>query len=155
MELTRLLSQLDDRMLGELFSEETILRGSSYVSRVGDIEVNGPTLRALVRGSRPQPYQVSVRLERREYFGERTLEIASRCSCPVGNRCKHAVGLLLAAKQQGELIEKPRAEVLRWAKTLGARLARQPDDALKSYRRGGATQRDFSPSVANTAARSR
>jgi superfamily II DNA or RNA helicase len=124
MELTRLLSQLDDRMLGELFSEETIIRGSGYVSRVGDIEVNGPTLRALVRGSRPQPYQVSVRLERREYFGERTLEVASRCSCPVGNRCKHAVGLLLAAKQQGELIEKPRAEILRWAQTLGQRLAR-------------------------------
>ena len=131
MELTRLLSQLDDRMLGELFSEETIARGRQYVSHVGDIDVSGATLRAHVRGSRPQPYQVSVRLERREYFGERTLEIASRCSCPVGNRCKHAVGLLLAAKQQGELIEKPRAEVLRWAKTLGARLARQPDDAPK------------------------
>ncbi|OYW31698.1 MAG: helicase SNF2, partial [Methyloversatilis sp. 12-65-5] len=131
MELTRLLSQLDDRMLGELFSEETIVRGSGYVSRVGDIEVNGPTLRALVRGSRPQPYQVSVRLERREYFGERTLEVASRCSCPVGNRCKHAVGLLLAAKQQGELIEKPRAEILRWAQTLGQRLARDNSTETK------------------------
>ncbi len=132
MELTRLLSQLDDRMLGELFSEDAITRGSGYVSSVGDIEVNGSTLRALVRGTRPQPYKVSVRLERREYFGERTLEIASRCSCPVGNRCKHAVGLLLAAKEQGELIERPRAEVLRWAQTLEARLAeRSRPDAGK------------------------
>ncbi|MCH7789292.1 MAG: hypothetical protein IH940_07600 [Acidobacteria bacterium] len=49
MELTRLLSQLDNRMLGELFSEDTIVRGSQYVTRVGDIDVQGPTLRALVR----------------------------------------------------------------------------------------------------------
>ena len=102
MEMTRLLHQLDNRMLGEMFSEDTIVRGSQYVSRVGDIEVQGSTLRALVRGSRPQPYQVTVRLERREYFGELTLEVATRCSCPVGNRCKHAVGLLLAAKKQGD-----------------------------------------------------
>lgn len=127
MELTRLLTQLDSRMLGELFSEDTIARGNHYVSRVGDIDVSGPTLRALVRGSQPQPYQVSVRLERREYFGERTLEIATRCSCPVGNRCKHAVALLLAARKQGELIEKPRTEVLRWAQSLGRRLAEQRD----------------------------
>lgn len=126
MELTRLLSQLDTRMLGELFSEDTLAQGQQYQSRVGDIEVNGPTLRAQVRGSRPQPYQVSVRLERREYFGERTLEVASRCSCPVGNRCKHAVGLLLAAKKQGELIERPRPEVLRWAQGLQKRLLEQP-----------------------------
>ncbi len=129
MELTRLLSQLDTRMLGELFSEDTLASGNQYVSRVGEIEVQGPTLRAQVRGSRPQPYQVSVRLERREYFGERTLEIASRCSCPVGNRCKHAVGLLLAAKKQGELIERPRPDVLRWAQGLQKRLAEQASSA--------------------------
>jgi superfamily II DNA or RNA helicase len=127
MELTRLLSQLDPRMLGELFSEQTISRGEQYLSRVGDIEASGPTLRALVRGSSPHPYQVSVRLERREYFGERTLELATRCTCPVGNRCKHALALLLAAKKQGELIERPRAEVLRWVQQLGARLAPQPE----------------------------
>lgn len=126
MEMTRLLHQLDNRMLGEMFSEDTIVRGSQYVSRVGDIEVQGSTLRALVRGSRPQPYQVTVRLERREYFGELTLEVATRCSCPVGNRCKHAVGLLLAAKKQGELIERPRAEVLRWAQNLPKRLSDRP-----------------------------
>jgi len=131
MELTRLLSQLDNRMLGEMFSEDTIVRGSQYVTRVGDIDVQGPTLRALVRGTRPQPYQVTVRLERREYFGERTLEIATRCSCPVGNRCKHAVGLLLAAKKQGELIERPRAEVLRWAQTLQKRLSEEPTGASR------------------------
>ncbi|WP_018228332.1 DEAD/DEAH box helicase [Methyloversatilis universalis] len=131
MELTRLLSQLDNRMLGEMFSEDTIVRGGQYVTRVGDIDVQGPTLRALVRGTRPQPYQVTVRLERREYFGERTLEIATRCSCPVGNRCKHAVGLLLAAKKQGELIERPRAEVLRWAQNLQKRLSDRPAGASR------------------------
>ena len=55
--------------------------------------------------------------------------IASRCSCPVGNRCKHAVGLLLAAKKQGELIERPRPDVLRWAQGLQKRLAEQAHSA--------------------------
>ncbi|WP_018409853.1 DEAD/DEAH box helicase [Methyloversatilis thermotolerans] len=122
MELTRLLSQLDARMLGELFSEETIKRGRQYITQVGEIEVNGSRMRARVRGSESTPYEVIVRLERREYFGELTLEVATRCTCPVGNRCKHAVALLLAAQKRGELIERPRGEVLKWAQTLRQRL---------------------------------
>lgn len=120
--LRKLLEQLDETLLRQFFSENALARGRHYIAQVRDLEVAGDTLRAQVLGSERQLYSVSVRLARREFFGEASLEVHTRCSCPVGNRCKHAVGVLLAARRDGALTEKPRAEVLKWVQQLRQRV---------------------------------
>ena len=124
MELARLLAQLDDSLLGDLFSASALTRARAYVGRVRHIEVSGNQLQALVQGNEPAPYRVTVRIERREFFGQSNLELFARCTCPVGNRCKHAAALILAARRAGTLVEKPRAEILAWAKSLQERVAK-------------------------------
>ncbi len=124
MELARLLAQLDDALLGELFSANALTRARAYVGRVRNIETAGNQLQALVQGSEAVPYRVSVRVERREFFGKSSIELSTRCTCPVGNRCKHAAALILAARRPGTLVDRPRAEIVAWAKTLGERVAK-------------------------------
>ena len=124
MELARLLAQIDDTLLAELFSANALTRARGYVGRVRNVEAAGNQLQGLVQGSDPAPYRVSVRIERREFFGEGSIELATRCTCPVGNRCKHAAALILAARRPGVLVDKPRDEVLAWARTLGERIAK-------------------------------
>ena len=41
MELARLLAQLDDSLLGDLFSASALTRARAYVGRVRHIEVSG------------------------------------------------------------------------------------------------------------------
>src|SRR5574338_1493729 len=106
MALATLIAELDDAALLQLFSNSAVSKGRAYVNRVGRFEVAGHTLSASVQGSEPRPYRTSVRLERRDFFGDVSVEIATRCTCPVGNRCKHAVALLLAARRPGALVEK-------------------------------------------------
>ena len=124
MELARLLAHLDDTLLSELFSANSLSRARAYVGRVRHIEAAGHQLQAQVQGSEAVPYRVSVRIERREYFGESSIELSTRCTCPVGNRCKHAAALILAARRPGALVDKPRAEILAWARTLQERVAK-------------------------------
>jgi len=124
MPLDKLLAELDEDTLGEFFSNNALHKARSYVSRVRAVEVSGNTLSAEVQGTQRAPYHTQVRLEARTFFGKRSVEIATRCSCPVGNRCKHAAALLMAARRPGTIVEKPRGEVLEWARTLGTRLAR-------------------------------
>ena len=124
MELARLLAQLDDNLLGDLFSASALTRARSYVGRVRNLEVSGNQLQALVQGKEPVPYRVTVRIERREFFGQSNIELFARCTCPVGNRCKHAAALILAARRAGTLVEKPRAEILAWARTLQERVSK-------------------------------
>ncbi|WP_079434634.1 DEAD/DEAH box helicase [Zoogloea sp. LCSB751] len=122
MDLARLLAQLDDTLLGELFTANALTRARGYIGRVRNIEAAGNQLQALVQGSEPVPYRVSVRIERREFFGESSIELNTRCTCPVGSRCKHAAALILAARRPGKLVDKPRAEVLAWVRTLRERV---------------------------------
>ena len=51
MELARLLTQLDDSLLGDLFSASALTRARAYVGRVRNLEVSGNQLQALVQGS--------------------------------------------------------------------------------------------------------
>jgi hypothetical protein len=52
-----------------------------------------------VQGAAPRPYEVVVNLRR---TGTAAVEsIAARCTCPVGDRCKHAVALFLAPRPAG------------------------------------------------------
>ena len=105
MEIARLLAQIDDALLSELFSANALSKARAYVGRVRNIEIAGNQLQAQVQGTEPQPYRVSVRVERREFFGKSSIELATRCSCPVGNRCKHAAALVLAAPANGAAIQ--------------------------------------------------
>ena len=79
---------------------------------------------ALELRKEPVPYRVTVRIERREFFGQSNIELFARCTCPVGNRCKHAAALILAARRAGALVEKPRAEILAWARSLQERVSK-------------------------------
>lgn len=99
MALPQPIAELDDEALSQLFSNGAIAKGHGYVDRMGRIEVAGHTLSASMQGGEPQPYRTSVRLARREFFGDLSVEIVTRCTCPVGNRCKHAVALLMAARR--------------------------------------------------------
>jgi len=65
-----------------------------------------------------------VRIERVKYCGESCIELSTRCTGAVGNRCKHAAALILAARRPGALVDKPRAEILAWARTLQERVAK-------------------------------
>jgi superfamily II DNA or RNA helicase len=134
MALPQLIAELNDAALLQLFSNSAVSKGRAYVKRVGRIEVAGHTLSASVQGGEPRPYRTSVRLERRDFFGDLRVEIVTRCTCPVGNRCKHAVALLMAARRPGALVEKPREAVLQWASGLRKRLSNKPGPARKSAR---------------------
>src|SRR6185369_5064484 len=134
MSLPQLIAELDDAALLQLFSNNAVAKGRGYVGRVGRIEVAGNTISAAVQGSEPRPYRTSVRLERRDFFGDVRVEIATRCTCPVGNRCKHAVALLMAARRPGALVEKPREAVLQWAAGLRKRLATKPGPTRRTAR---------------------
>ena len=56
------------------------------------------------------PYRVTVRVDRKEFFGQSSVEITTRCTCPVGNRCKHAAAVILAARRPGALVDAPRRD---------------------------------------------
>jgi len=77
-------------------------RGEGYFrdGRIHSTRREGRTLKALCRGSQPNPYRVEVTLDNDG--------IASgSCSCPIGGdgRCKHAVALLLTWVKQPEAFE--------------------------------------------------
>ncbi|MCP5283257.1 MAG: SWIM zinc finger family protein, partial [Rhodoferax sp.] len=131
MELDRLLAQLDETGLAEFFSANALARARGYVGRVSQLEGTANILQANVQGTERRPYKVWVRIERREFFGERSIDLATRCTCPVGNRCKHAAALILAARREGAIADKPRAEIAAWARGLRQRL----DSAGKAPRK--------------------
>ena len=67
-----------------------VVRGRSYLSRVGEPKWSDGSLVARVRGT--QTYTT-------ERFLDASGELEAECSCPVGGRCKHAVALALYAAQ--------------------------------------------------------
>ena len=87
-------------------------RGEGYFheDRIRRPRREGRTLRALCRGSQPNPYRVEISLDADGIA-------AGYCSCPIGDggRCKHAVALLLTWVQQPGAFEAvaPLADRLR------------------------------------------
>ncbi|MFB6246935.1 MAG: SWIM zinc finger domain-containing protein [Salinibacter sp.] len=87
-------------------------RGEGYFreDRIQRPRREGRTLKALCRGSRPNPYRVEVTLDADGI-------VAGSCSCPIGDggRCKHAVALLLTWVEQPDAFEAaaPLADRLR------------------------------------------
>ncbi len=92
---------LDDEDLRRAFGTPTLERGRDYLHRGlvesaqtrldgdGDLEVTGS-----VAGSRPTPYDCVAWVA----LARDGLRMSSRCTCPVGDGCKHAVALLLWAR---------------------------------------------------------
>ncbi|MCB1909889.1 MAG: DEAD/DEAH box helicase [Rhodocyclaceae bacterium] len=127
MRFDSLIRQLDDERLGEFFSAAALQQARAFVDRVASLEASGSMLSAQVAGGGGERFQVRVRVETREFLGQRSLELATRCNCPVVNRCKHAAAVLMAARLPDAISSRPRREIVDWAGGLAARLAEEPD----------------------------
>lgn len=92
------LSTLSDRGLRRLLGARTFLRGLDYEKRkvVEGVSVNEAAATGSVKGSDPDPYEVTIRLG-----GE---GITSHCTCPAfqktGQHCKHVAALLITVRNQ-------------------------------------------------------
>ncbi|WP_310964528.1 DEAD/DEAH box helicase [Nocardioides terrisoli] len=99
---------IPESALDKEFGRETVRRAQAYVAqgrvlgfdvattRGGDVELIGS-----VRGTRPEPYRVTVRAATMRHG----TEIWSVCDCPVGLGCKHGVALILGARRDLALLE--------------------------------------------------
>ena len=101
------LSTLSDRGLRRLLGARTFLRGLDYEKRkvVDEVHLNDSTAQGRVKGSDPQPYDVTIRLG-----GE---GITSNCTCPAfqktGQHCKHVAALLITVRNKARQ-QLPRRE---------------------------------------------
>lgn len=92
------LSTLSDRGLRRLLGARTFLRGLDYEKRrvVDDVYLNDASAHGRVKGSDPDPYEVTIRLG-----GE---GITSHCTCPAfqktGQHCKHVAALLITVRNK-------------------------------------------------------
>ncbi|CAN5205021.1 DEAD/DEAH box helicase [soil metagenome] len=76
-----------------------------------------------VRGSRSEPYEVTVRLSP---ASAKVWPLSSTCTCPVGEDCKHVVAALLFSNLQ-KVTPTP-APVKSWKSTVSALSGRQRDE---------------------------
>jgi superfamily II DNA or RNA helicase len=96
--LSDALSTLSDRGLRRLLGARTFLRGLDYEKRkvVEHVSVELTVANGKVKGSDPDPYEVSIRLG-----GE---GITSTCTCPAfqktNQHCKHVAALLITVRNQ-------------------------------------------------------
>ncbi len=83
------MAKLTDDEIKEIFGEKTFSKGLDYYKgrHVSDTIKLENTLYAHVMGSSPEPYEV------RAFINDS--KISTKCTCPVGNMCKHGAGLLL------------------------------------------------------------
>ncbi|MCB1896677.1 MAG: DEAD/DEAH box helicase [Zoogloeaceae bacterium] len=126
MHFDSLIRQLDDERLSEFFSAAALQQARAFIDRVASLEASGNLLSARVGGG-GESYLVRVRVETREFLGQRSLELTTRCNCPVVNRCKHAAAVLMAARRPDAVSSRPRKEVVEWTLGLKARLAAKPE----------------------------
>ncbi|MGN6575699.1 MAG: SNF2-related protein, partial [Nocardioides sp.] len=97
---------LEDADLRRRYGSVTLERAWDYV-RTGQVlsvdhEVDGEgdlDIRGTVAGSTSAPYSTFVSVGQ----GERGLWVYSRCSCPVGEACKHALALLITVRAEQEV----------------------------------------------------
>ena len=92
--------QLSDRDILEHIDEESFRRGQAYATegRIISPRRQGNTLKALCRGSIPEPYRLQATLDADGHV------VAAECSCPVGygGHCKHVAALLLTWRSDPE-----------------------------------------------------
>ncbi len=126
------LSTLSDRGLRRLLGARTFLRGLDYEKRkvVEEVGVNESAATGRVKGSDPDPYEVTIRLG-----GE---GITSHCTCPAfqktGQHCKHVAALLITVRNQARAA-LPRRDVNNAPPSLPTPPQQAPLDGSKSSRR--------------------
>ena len=132
------LSTLSDRGLRRLLGARTFLRGLDYEKRkvVEEVGVNEATATGRVKGSDPEPYEVTIRLG-----GE---GITSHCTCPAfqktGQHCKHVAALLITVRNQARAAlprREPQQQSAQQPSTNNAANSaqNQPGDSKSSRRR--------------------
>ncbi|MFZ5894119.1 MAG: SNF2-related protein [Myxococcota bacterium] len=130
------LSTLSDRGLRRLLGARTFLRGLDYEKRkvVDEVHLNDAAAHGRVRGSDPDPYEVTIRLG-----GE---GITSHCTCPAfqktGQHCKHVAALLITVRNKARQ-QMPRREPQPQPPPQQAQQAPQPN--INSGENGKAARR--------------
>ena len=90
--LTNLLAAATDESLMKWTDPKMVGRAYGYLDKVDGLSfIEGKGIVAKVHGS--EDYYTRV-------FGDETGNLESRCSCPVGHRCKHAVAVIARASRQ-------------------------------------------------------
>src|SRR5262245_46867940 len=89
-----------DDALRRRFGDATYERGAAYAraGRVGELSTANDSrmVVAEVRGTRATPYRTVIILD--ADVAHATTVIATHCSCPIGVECKHAVAVMIAAR---------------------------------------------------------
>jgi len=83
------MKALTEDTIKQIFGNTTFFKGQDYYKNghiQGTVKLED-TLFAQVMGSSPEPYEVRALIK--------DSEISTKCTCPVGNMCKHGTGLLL------------------------------------------------------------
>lgn len=126
------LSTLSDRGLRRLLGARTFLRGLDYEKRrvVEQVTVENDSASGKVKGSDPDPYEVTMRLG-----GE---GITSHCTCPAfqktNQHCKHVAALLITVRNQARS-RLPRREPTPATPPTPAAAPPQPSAEQKGSRR--------------------
>lgn len=88
-----------------------LAKGEDYVARVSQLHISDAEVSALVQGTERRPYTVRVVF----HAGKRGIQVNTRCTCPVGNGCRHCAAVMLAAiARRGEQHAMPDEKVLAW-----------------------------------------
>ncbi|HEY1956528.1 MAG TPA: SNF2-related protein [Polyangiaceae bacterium] len=101
---TEAIATLNDRALRRLLGARAFLRGYDYVRRhaVENVQIEAASAKGQVRGTEPEPYDVSIQLAPPGPNGQGG--ITSQCSCPafskINGHCKHVAALLIAVRDQ-------------------------------------------------------
>ena len=75
--------------------DRTITKAVAYLDRVHDLRTEGVMLRAEVEGTDTRPYRVAIDL--RTSLRNPLSRLHGRCSCPVGDNCKHVAAVMMRA----------------------------------------------------------
>jgi superfamily II DNA or RNA helicase len=116
-----------DDALRRRFGDATYERGAAYAraGRVGELSTANDSrmVVAEVRGTRATPYRTVVILD--ADVAHATTLVATHCSCPIGVECKHAVAVMIAARDG--LPSQPPVGESTWEREINALLeSREP-----------------------------
>src|SRR4051812_33278402 len=133
-----LSSLLADEDLRRRYGTPTLDRAWDYVRRgqvlavSHEIDTDGDLdIRGSVAGSTAAPYSVNLSVG----VDGQGVWVFGRCSCPVGEGCKHAVALLLTVRDEQQ--RESAGGVRRWERQLASLLDELDDRAERTARRGG------------------
>src|SRR3954464_5590414 len=128
-------SLLNDEDLRRRYGTPTLDRAWDYVRRgrvlscTNEVDADGDLdIRGTVAGSLGTPYVVHLSVAEN---GD-TPWVSGRCSCPVGEGCKHAVALLITVRD--EHVRQAPSHARRWERQLSALLDERDEPARNADR---------------------